>query len=112
MRRFIAVLLVLTVLPLAAQVTVTGEGKKGNPTVRIQNITGNEQIAGKIASDFRCCGWFDVVRSGASDYVITGSAGDNTAELTVANGAGTPIIPSPPKARMRQKPHMPRWTPF
>ena len=65
MRRFIAVLLVLTVLPLAAQVTVTGEGKKGNPTVRIQNITGNEQIAGKIASDFRCCGWFDVVRSGA-----------------------------------------------
>ena len=91
MRRFIAVLLVLTVLPLAAQVTVTGEGKKGNPTVRIQNITGNEQIAGKIASDFRCCGWFDVVRSGASDYVITGSAGDNTAELTVANGAGTPM---------------------
>ena len=63
MRRFIAVLLVLAVFPLAAQVTVTGEGKKGNPTLRIQNITGNEQIAGKIASDFRYCGWFDVVRN-------------------------------------------------
>ena len=48
MRRVMLLLSALAFLPLAAQVTVTGEGKKGNPTVRIQNIAGNAATAAKI----------------------------------------------------------------
>ncbi len=91
MRRVMLLLSVLAFLPLAAQVTVTGEGKKGNPTVRIRNITGNAATAAKIASDFRCCGWLDVVRGNTSDYVVSGNAEENSASLTVSNGAGVPM---------------------
>ena len=91
MRCVMLLLSVLAVLPLAAQVTVTGEGKKGNPTVRIQNITGNAETASRIVSDFRYCGWLDVVRGNASDYIVSGNAGENSASLTVSNGAGTPM---------------------
>ena len=90
MRRVMLLLSALAFLPLAAQVTVTGEGKKGNPTVRIQNIAGNAATAAKIVSDFRCCGWLDVVRGNTSDYIVSGKE-ENSAALTVSNGAGVPL---------------------
>ena len=91
MRRIILFLFLISAFSLSAQVTVTKTGKDGNPTLRIQNISGNPQLAKKIVSDLRFCGWFQVVSGNSSDYVINGNAGENTVSLTVANGAGIPM---------------------
>lgn len=61
------------------------------PTVLFRGCSGNSGLSNRIASDLNQCGWFRVVNSGASDYVVSGEASGSTLRLHLANGANVPI---------------------
>ena len=65
--------------------------KHANPTLVFTSELSHQVLSEKILSDFRNCGWFDVLESGSAAYQVSvqGNFGDFT--VTVSNNAGTPL---------------------
>lgn len=93
MRSIFAVLMIVAIaaIPASAQVIVKGGGMDRNPTVLFKGVSGSQQMSSQVLSDLRFCGWFDVVESGSSDYVVSGSSSGNALKLDLANAAGVGI---------------------
>lgn len=62
-----------------------------NASLLYRGITGNTELDKAIAKDLRNCGWFDIVKSGFSNYIVSGSAAGNSVRLQLADGAGAPL---------------------
>ncbi len=58
-----------------------------NPTVFIKDIAGNSNVSAQVTSDIMRCGWFDVVKSPAADYVIYGAYANGTLIINVRTAA-------------------------
>ena len=71
-----------------AQVVVRGDGKFENPTVVFKGIRGDSLMTQYVQSDLINCGWFKVLRSGKSDFIISGRIYDSALVLDVTNGSG------------------------
>lgn len=65
--------------------------KHANPTLVFTSELSHQALSEKILSDFRICGWFNVLESGNAAYQVSvqGKFGDFT--VTVSNNAGTPL---------------------
>lgn len=65
--------------------------KHANPTLVFTSELSSQALSEKILSDFKNCGWFDVLESGSAAYQVSakGKFGDFT--VTVSNNAGTPL---------------------
>lgn len=68
-----------------------GWDKRINDTLLFRGITGNYELNKAVAKDLRNCGWFDLVQSGVSNYILSGTAAGGTVRLQLANGAGEKI---------------------
>ena len=68
-----------------------GWDKRVNDTLLFRGITGDHELNKAIAKDLQNCGWFDLVNSGVSNYILSGSASGGTVRLQLANGAGEKI---------------------
>lgn len=91
MRSLISIILLLllfTSTSVMAQVVVRGEGKSGNPTLLFKGVSGDRALSAKVQSDLQKCGWFSVVSSGKSDFIVSGKQSGSSLTLDVANGAG------------------------
>lgn len=62
--------------------------KQANPTLNFRSVTGDKALSDRVLSNLRNCGWFDLVRSGATDYILSGEAAGESLTLTLMNGAG------------------------
>ena len=62
-----------------------------NDTLLFRGIQGSEELNRHLARDLENCGWFDIVRNGVSNYVVSGSASGNSVQLDLSNGAGMRI---------------------
>ena len=76
---------------LQAQVVVRGDGKFENPTLVFHGVPGDSQLTNYVMSDFINCGWYKVLRSGKSDFIVKGRLYGTTLVLDVTNGAGSPL---------------------
>ena len=74
-----------------AQVVVRGQGNFENPTLVFQGVGGESLLTQFVQSDLINCGWFKVLRSGKSDFIVKGRYYGNTLVLDVTNGAGAPL---------------------
>ncbi len=63
-----------------------GESTK-NPTVYIKDIAGNNNVSAQVTSDIIRCGWFDVVKSPAADYVVYGAYSNEMLFIKVRTSA-------------------------
>lgn len=65
--------------------------KHANPKLVFTSELSPQALSEKILSDFRNCGWFDVLESGNAAYQVStqGKYADFT--VTVSNNAGTPL---------------------
>ena len=71
-----------------AQVVVRGDAKFENPTVVFKGVRGDSLMTQYVQSDLINCGWFKVLRSGKSDFIISGRVYDSALVLDVTNGSG------------------------
>lgn len=72
----------------AAQVTVKKIAQYNNPKLIFKGVAGDSTISSQILSDLKNCGWFDVVQSGAADYIISGQASGTSFTLNVQDSLG------------------------
>ncbi|MBQ6598298.1 MAG: hypothetical protein IJH79_12160, partial [Lentisphaeria bacterium] len=68
---------------LQAQVVVRGDGKFENPTLVFQGVPGDSLLTGYVMSDLINCGWYKVLRSGKSDFIVKGRLYGTTLILDV-----------------------------
>lgn len=78
----------LTSSLFAANITIGVGVENRNPTLLFRGITGNTELSNRIQSDLTLCGWFDVVASGASDYIVSGAVNSNLLKVDFIDGAG------------------------
>jgi len=92
-RKIFAGLLLLSLISFSAsaQVRVSKAAADKNPTLLFKGVMGDQQLSIQVSSDLKNCGWFDLVSSGAADYVISGTASGQSLTLSVYNGAGAPL---------------------
>jgi TolB protein len=65
-----------------------GESTK-NPTLHINPVSGDGEIAARVKSSFALCGWFDVVPAAASaDFTVHGSYAGGVLALNLRNAGG------------------------
>ena len=92
MRFLLSVFTVLFLsLTAAAQIVVTGTGSSENPTVVFRGVADDSMLTKFVQSDLINCGWFKVLRSGKSDFIVTGRLEGKILVLDVTNGAGSPL---------------------
>ena len=92
MKKLISLFAVLfLVISVQAQVIVRGDGKFENPTVVFQGVPGDSLLSKYVMSDLINCGWFKVIRSGKSDFIVKGRLYGTTLVLDVTNGSGAPM---------------------
>ncbi len=70
------------------RIVITKGARTSNPTVIFKGVEGNEKLSADIRSALLLCGWFDVVKGGSADYVISGTGTDRSVSLQVSNSAG------------------------
>ena len=91
---FIITLSFIFILTVQAQRVVNikvGTDASVNASLLYRGITGNTELDKAIARDLRNCGWFDLVSSGYSNYIVSGSAAGNSVRLQLSDGAGAPL---------------------
>ncbi len=91
---FIIALSFIFILTVQAQRVVNikvGTDASVNASLLYRGITGNTELDKAIARDLRNCGWFDLVSSGYSNYIVSGSAAGNSVRLQLSDGAGAPL---------------------
>lgn len=86
-----AVLFSFTVIAFA-QVDVSVSGKKGNDTLVFRGFQGSEDMRRQVERDLRNCGWFDLLQSGVSTFMVTGKSSGTSLELTLTDGAGVKLV--------------------
>ena len=92
MKKLMSLFIVLfLVVSVQAQVVVRGDGKFENPTVVFQGVPGDSLLSKFVMSDLINCGWFKVIRSGKSDFIVKGRLYGTTLVLDVTNGSGAPM---------------------
>lgn len=62
-----------------------------NDTLLFRGVQGNSELNRLLSKDLANCGWFDMVRSGVANYIVSGNASGNSVQLELANGAGARI---------------------
>lgn len=72
-------------------IVIDKQARHANPTLRFDGVSGDANAAALVKNNIFLCGWFDVVRSGNADYVISGETLGNTVRLNVSNSAGKMI---------------------
>lgn len=82
-------------LPLFADdtgIVIERSGKQANPTLVFTGVNGaSPELNKRIQDDLITCGWFDVRKSGASDYIVGGNTSGSNLTLTLMNGAKAKI---------------------
>ena len=89
-----AALLFCASFHLAAQtemIVIDKQARSSNPTLRFDGLSGDAQVNQIVRNNLILCGWFDVIRSNNTDYVISGKASGNSVTLRIANSAGQEI---------------------
>lgn len=76
---------------VSAQVEVSISGKKGDDTLVFRSFNGSNEMRQQVARDLSYCGWFEILRSGVANYIVTGSSNGNHLELILSDGAGERI---------------------
>jgi len=91
-----AAILVAAAIPVFAQsasggIVVTAEAKNANPTLVFSGGSLDQALSAKILSDFKFCGWFNVLNSGTAAYQVSAKGSLQDFTVTVSNSAGVPI---------------------
>lgn len=89
---FLSLLLVAGLAVSADVVEHTVGGRTSvNDTLLFRGVQGNSELNRLLPKDLANCGWFDMVRSGVANYIVSGSASGNTLRLDLLSGAGSRI---------------------
>ena len=89
---FLSLLLVAGLVVSADVVEHTVGGRASiNDTLLFRGVQGNSELNRLLPKDLANCGWFDMVRSGVANYIVSGSASGNTLRLDLLSGAGSRI---------------------
>ena len=89
---FLTVPILTPFFTVSAQgIVIERDGKQANPTLVFQGIRGNSELSALVLDNLIKCGWFDVRRGGAADYLVSGTASGNDLQLSLMNGAGRKI---------------------
>ena len=92
-----AALFLAAAFPLFAQnaasggIVVTADAKNANPTLVFTGGLSDQALSAKILSDFKFCGWFNVLNSGKATYQVSAKGSLNDFTVTISNSAGVPV---------------------
>lgn len=55
-------------------IVIERQSRKSNPTLLFRGVSGDAALSEKVRNNLLLCGWFDLIKSGAGDYLVSGTA--------------------------------------